>query len=235
MTTQTGVHTAAPSPDRREQYVAALLVGAVVTLLGFASGLGVSSGGSAGAATPDLPMKMTTSPSPSATSTPIHYIAVPEPNPGGGGNLGGLLTGGGTSSSPTLVVLPSTTATSPHPTSTGTTSTTPSTSPSTTPPQSCTPDLLGGLLSAVNLDSILGAGSGIPSTDNLFQLFSGGLPLGQLTQLLNGGGILSIVTSLISPGSLLASEVPTTASRKAVAASCTGQLDGILSAIGGLQ
>ncbi|HJQ42748.1 MAG TPA: hypothetical protein VJ831_06670 [Jatrophihabitantaceae bacterium] len=135
------------SSAKPQQFVNAALVGAVVIVLGFASGIGVESSTSAQQPTPTTPSQSATpaAPVPPQQSTarpPINYTGIALPNP------------------PTRSALPTTSPTN--------TPTRPSPSPSTTtrtvtqpkPPvtTTCTPNLLGGLLEGLLplVDGLLG-------------------------------------------------------------------------------
>lgn len=129
---------------RREHIVAASLVGAVVVVIGFASGLGSRPGSGAEAA--QLPGDS----EPPAATTPV-TTAQTQPPQGGPRNSGSGPRGGGGGVVPVTTAPPATTGThhTGHPTPPPTTTTPPPTS--TTPPAPCDP----GLVPAA-LDTLLG-------------------------------------------------------------------------------
>ncbi|WP_163511625.1 hypothetical protein [Fodinicola acaciae] len=113
--------------DRRDEAVAAVLAGAVVVILGFASGLGIPVAGTdqPAAAGPAAP-------------PPAHPDPGTQAPPAGAGSVGG--GGGGTPSGGGVVTGPKP---SPTPSTGPTTPDQPTPSPS--PPVSCPPGLIGGL------------------------------------------------------------------------------------------
>jgi len=128
---------------RREHIVAASLVGSVVVVIGFASGLGTRPGTGASAA-----------PAPGEGTAPPVATAPPQttqtqPRQGGGGtNSGGGSGGGGGGAVLPVTTVPTVAPTHGHPTTAPTTTTPPTTG--TTPPATCDPglvlDALGTLL-----------------------------------------------------------------------------------------
>jgi len=199
VTTTPRPHSAS-NPYRREQLVAAILVGATVVLLGFASGLGTSPTSASAASASQAPSSMAPMPSesipasssPTLQPTPIHYIGVPEPV---------VTPDPGTTAAPA----PSTPATIPTSSSPAksTPSATPSSSPTSTPTGSCPSNILSSLLSSLSVSTLLGGGSGsllagaggtLPLTDLLGLLFGSvgksgnalpALPLSTLTDLVS--------------------------------------------------
>jgi len=184
----------------REQLVAALLVGSVVILLGFASGLGISPASTTAAAPPAaVAPGTTTAPDPSAPPTasaaplppPVAYVAEPA----------------APAAPVTVVVAPPagtpSTAPSPAPTSvpTRTTPTPAPTSPlpSAPPPPACSPGLLTTLLGLLLptqdgaapglLGTLLQSLDQITAATGLLQAAPGDL-LGQVTGLLGDPGVL---------------------------------------------
>ncbi len=227
---------ASAKPYRREQFIAALLVGAVVVLLGFASGLGTKvSQSAAGVAIPSpAPSTQTTSsqaaPSSPSAPTPIHYIGVPEP--GVTEIASGTVPG----------TLPLRVTGSAAPRSTGSTgvarsrsrATVPlATGTSTTAPTSCSSNVLSSLLNLLSVSSLLGGGS-----TSLLSGRGGALPLTDVLALAFGslgktgsGAVptlsLSTLTDLVShllPGLEGVGGVTTAPAGSAMITACTTSL-----------
>lgn len=145
---------------RREHIVAASLVGSVVVVIGFASGLGTRPGTGASAA----PAPGDAAEPPVATAPPQTTQAQPRQS-GGGGTSGGHGGGGGGAVLPVTTV-PTVTPTHGHPT-TPTTTTPPTTG--TTPPATCDPGLVPAAVGTL-LDTLgqavgaLGLPGAVPAT-----------------------------------------------------------------------
>jgi hypothetical protein len=178
----------------REQCVAALLVGAVVVLLGFASGLGIAPAGTVQPAA--LPSVSATgggqSPTASAPATapPVAYVVEPvAPVAGAAGS--------------TVVPMPTGTTTLP---TTSTATPTPRSTPTTPPAPACSPGVLTTLLNALLPGQLL-TDLGLPSMAEL---------LGSLD------GLTSEVTGLLSlDRTALVQVVAAQLPASAPAASCT--------------
>jgi len=214
----------------REQAVAALLVGAVVILLGFASGLGLDPAASTSSAaqptpassTPAAPAATTPPAVPVAVTTPpVVYVAEPAP-PAVPVAIAPPPVSESTALPTTPPASPSSSGTpSSHPT----TPTTPA-PPSTTPaPPSCSPGLLSSLLGALlpstgdGAGGLLGLGSLLGTIDQItgaLHLLSGG-----------SGGLLDQVTGLLALPSVLPGGHPS----KALAQSCSGEARKALSLV----
>lgn len=145
---------------RREHIVAASLVGSVVVVIGFASGLGTRPGTGASAA----PAPGDAAEPPVATAPPQTTQAQPRQSGGssGGGHSGG---GGGGGAVLPVTTVPTVTPTHGHPTTP--TTTTPPTG--TTPPTTCDPGLVPAAVGTL-LDTLgqavgaLGLPGAIPAT-----------------------------------------------------------------------
>ena len=170
---------------RREQVVAASLVGTVVVLVGFASGLGITH--------PAADSVTTSGPAAATGSAPssqaggdgsnggggVNYVGVAEPGAGYSGGGGSVGLGGD---------YPVTT-TGPLPTSDYPTTTT--TAPTTTPGASCQPGVVPlAVTSAVN--GVAGVAGNLPVVGSLF----GG---GTETTTTTAAGLAGIVNGLTTP------------------------------------
>lgn len=245
-----------PATARRQRLVNAALVGTVVVVLGFASGIGVTTSTSATQASPPQQPQVSSTPqSTPATSPgrpPINYIGVAIPQPGAA--AAPVVSARVTTSVPTPA--PSTGSSStgsapptvtPHPTSPG--------SPSSA---GCPPNVLGGLLNSV-LTLLAPSGSNqsgsglLPLVSGLLGSSSGSSPLGAVLNLLGGGKTAPAMASslpVLSPGTssndllamvgdllpgVLAGLGPAGSSRTASAgltAACSSSLLGKLALIG---
>ena len=222
----------ASNPYRREQLVAAILVGVTVVLLGFASGLGTSPKTAAAAglgekssSTPTTPSGSASSPTPTSPA-PIHYVGVPEP-----GATPGPTTPAPTTGTPSTPAGSSTTA---KPTSSPT-STATSTTPTVTPGV-CPQNLLTGLLKSLSVGSILsgggqsllgGAAGPLPLTDVLGLLFGSMGKSGNALPALP----LSTLTDLV--GRLLSLGGTSAPSAAPMVSACTSSLASVVPIVGG--
>jgi hypothetical protein len=221
--TSTPSHQAGNS--RRDQLTSALVVGAVLVVLGAASGLGIEVTSSAlprikppstGAMALPAPQ-----PQPSATgSTPINYIGVPGP-----GNLPNLIPGIVSnpgdlpSARPDSSAKPSTstsTSTSAGSTPTASPSSPTNGAPSTSPNLNCPSDVVTGLL-----DVLLG-NNGLLGSSALLKAVLNLLP--NLANLLKGSGLSSVLTTNV--GNLSAAQT------NSMAQACTPVLSGLLGGSG---
>ena len=230
----TPASTGAPRARRltREQLVTALLVGAVVILLGFASGLGVSPATSPAAvpvapATSMPPLAVEPAAAPPATSTaaapPVAYVAEPGP-PAAAPVVVAAPPAASTTSGTTPTAPP---ASAPAPTAAAPPTSPPAATPtSATPaPPACSPSLLSSLVGLLLptpstgddpglLGGLLQSITQITAADGLLQAGSDSL-LSQVTGLLGTPGVL--------PAGVTASP--------ALARACTGEAQQALTGI----
>jgi hypothetical protein len=159
---------------RREHLVAASLVGSVVVVLGFASGVGITPLGSGSGDSAAAPAPEHAHPTPSAV--PPATTTEDTPEPGDTGSTGDLPVGD--YRQPALTsppgIPPSTSDTS-GTTSTGTPTRTTITLP-IPPPQECAPNLIGKLIGGLT-DTLAGAVGGLPLVGGLVDV----LPLHSVT------------------------------------------------------
>lgn len=203
------VMTSTPTPShgtRRDRLTSSLLIGAVLVVLGTASGLGIET---STALPKNIVSALPKAPTPATPTAhpPMNYIGVPGPGTGGGD-----VPGIGAVTAPPAAT-PSSTPTqsaTPHPTSSST-----STSTSPAPVMSCPPDVVSGLL-----DVVLG-GNGLNGS-GLLSLVTRLLPnLSTLLAGLDDGTALHTDVAGLSP-----------AQQSAMATGCTPVLSGLLGLTG---
>jgi hypothetical protein len=217
----------APVRMSRDQLIASLVVGAVVVLLAFASGIGVEPAGSTPTVSAATPGGAPSGATATVTATPapvISYIAVP------GAPVG-----------PALPVVPvhvtvnataaasSTAAPSPSPSSP---SMTPHVVPGGTPAPSCPADVLSGLLGALGLNSVTSSSSGLLGILGILDPVAPASHSVDAT-MLTDSGLLSTVTSLLGNLPLLGGFVGSTAPGSVSPQACTTALSPYVTAARG--
>jgi hypothetical protein len=208
----------------REQLVAACLVGTVIVLVAFASGLGINTTERAGSV-PDQGPARAAGP-PASVAPPVTAGSTVPSQPGGGG-FGGApyvpppqhYAGAGPTTA--SVSRPSSpTAATPTPTTPGTTASSPTAAPAPSPTAGCTPDLLQALIKQV-----AAIAANLPVLAPLLAELRLDSPDGLLAQVPVIGGVLVAPTPSPSP-----TPTPTLSG---VSGPCAGLLTSLLSQVSG--
>lgn len=208
-------------PSRREQLVAAAIVGMVVVILGFASGIGVqvTRSSAAGVQTPQVETTPPSSPMPtqpgSSTAPPVNYVGVPIAGTVEAPAPVGVAAPPPSPSSPIVTPPPKSVAReadAPPPTSAA-------------PAPSCSTDLVATLLNALIGTPAHGLGALLPAGGPLSLLTDG---LGLQLPALPLSNLLSQVTDLLPTLLTLPVAGRPTSSSPALAASCTTAVSKLL-------